>query len=149
MGAVTRLDETSQNAGSPHPVTLCRALSLPRPRGWSRPRSAGPGVCLTAALLTGRMDPSARTPSPSGPQPPPPPQPQARARLNATSSVEQKSEVPRAPGPDVGDAAAPATRPAPRADSQERVDRTGKGTGLEGRTALGEPPRPGAMQAPL
>nr|KAF6432750.1 wolframin ER transmembrane glycoprotein [Rousettus aegyptiacus] len=71
------------------------------------------------------MDPSARTPSPSGPQPPPPPQPQARARLNATSSVEQKSEVPRAPGPDVGDAAAPATRPAPRADSQERVDRTG------------------------
>lgn len=27
MGAVTRLDETSQNAGSPHPVTLCRALS--------------------------------------------------------------------------------------------------------------------------
>ncbi|ELK06509.1 wolframin [Pteropus alecto] len=71
------------------------------------------------------MDPSAPTPSPSGAQPPPLLQPQARSRLNATSSVEEKSGVSRPPGPDVGDAAAPATHQAPRASSRERVDRTG------------------------
>ncbi|XP_037385891.1 wolframin [Talpa occidentalis] len=77
------------------------------------------------------MDSSAPAPSPSGPQTPPPPQPQARSRLNATASVEQKSEVPRAPssqagpGLPVGGAAAPAGPRAQRARSRERVAGTG------------------------
>ena len=84
------------------------------------------------------MDSGAPPASPSGPQPQPPLQPQARSRLNATASVEQdKSEVPRAPGPqvgpgpDVGDTAAPAVARAPSARSRERADRAGKGLGLE------------------
>ncbi|XP_045627340.1 wolframin [Ursus americanus] len=78
------------------------------------------------------MDSGAPPASPSGPQPQPPLQPQARSRLNATASVEQdKSEVPRAPGPqvgpgpDVGDTAAPAVARAPSARSRERADRAG------------------------
>uniref|UniRef100_A0A7N5KJW3 Wolframin n=1 Tax=Ailuropoda melanoleuca TaxID=9646 RepID=A0A7N5KJW3_AILME len=78
------------------------------------------------------MDSGAPPASPSGPQPQPPMQPQARSRLNATASVEQdKSEVPRAPGPqvgpgpDVGDTAAPTVARVPSARSRERADRTG------------------------
>ncbi|XP_058402673.1 wolframin isoform X1 [Diceros bicornis minor] len=78
------------------------------------------------------MDSSAPPLSPSGPHPPPPLQPQSRSRLNATASVEQeKSGTSRAPGPqvgpgpDVGDAAAPAGPQGPRARSRERVDGTG------------------------
>ncbi|XP_014393764.1 PREDICTED: wolframin [Myotis brandtii] len=78
------------------------------------------------------MDASASPPSPSRPQPSPPAQPQARSRLNGTSSVKQeKSGAPRAPGPqvgpgpDMGEAGAPAAPQAPRARSREGVDRTG------------------------
>ncbi|KAM6150889.1 wolframin isoform 2-T3 [Erethizon dorsatum] len=78
------------------------------------------------------MDSSTPPLSPSGPQSPPVPQPQARARLNATASVEQeRSEAPRAPGPQagpdprVGEAAALAEPRAPRTRSREGADRAG------------------------
>ncbi|XP_004847373.1 wolframin [Heterocephalus glaber] len=70
--------------------------------------------------------------SPSGPQSPPAQQPRARARLNATASVEQeRSEAPRAPGPQagpglhVGETAALAEPQLPRTRSREGVDRAG------------------------
>ncbi|KAB1281868.1 Wolframin [Camelus dromedarius] len=78
------------------------------------------------------MAASAPPPSPPGPQPPLLPQPQVRSRLNATTSVEQeRSGVPRAPGPQVGpgpdmrDTAAGAVPRASHARSPERVDGAG------------------------
>ncbi|XP_012520571.1 PREDICTED: wolframin [Propithecus coquereli] len=80
------------------------------------------------------MDSSAPLLGPSHPQTPPAPKPQARSRLNATASVEQEgSEVPQAPGPqagpgpDVGDAAAPAEPRAQRARSRDRATGPVKG----------------------